>query len=121
MQGSEDARSFELIESLARAKRELARELEANLTQLREVLKESERIARQLEAVLQETQAPLEPAPGRGGRRDGGDAREGPELTGTLGQLLEPIVRGGGRHPRRFWLPRPTGDGKGTAARGPKK
>lgn len=145
MQGSEDARSLELIENLARAKRALARELEANLRQLRDVLKESERIARQLEAVLQETQAPLEPAAGgqgsQGGhgRQDGGGARRAPELTGTLAQLLGPVLQGGaagagdggaarqpgpardGRRPRRFRFPPPAGDGKGTAGQGQKK
>lgn len=142
MQGSEDARSLELIENLVRAKRELARELEANLKQLREVLKESERIARQLELVLQETQAPLESAPGaRGGTAGGGgNAGGGPELTGTLGQLLAPVLRAGAggangdgasggrgtardtmQPPRRFWFSRPAGGGKGTAARDPKK
>lgn len=49
--------SAQLIPALHQAKEELAKELEANLKQLKEVIVESNRVAKALESVLEEIQA----------------------------------------------------------------
>lgn len=49
--------SAQLIPALHQAKEELAKELEANLKQLKDVIAESNRVAKALESVLQEVQA----------------------------------------------------------------
>lgn len=62
--------SAEVLTALRAAKEELARELEANLKQLKSVLEETQRIQKEMEAVLKETQcAPSlqEQARGKGG------------------------------------------------------
>lgn len=62
----------EVITQLHAAKQELAKEMEANLKQLKSVLQETQRIAKDMEAVLQEAKA--EPSPQEQAR---GDSQKG--------------------------------------------
>lgn len=65
------ASACDFITRLHAAKEELADEMEANLKQLREVLKETKRIAEQMEAVLKEARCAPEPEkPGRKQREE---------------------------------------------------
>lgn len=70
-----------VVRHLAEAKEQVAWELEANLKQLREVLKESERLAKDMEAVLKEARTPIAPQPckGEGGRAEAGPGQKAGE------------------------------------------
>lgn len=50
----------DLAADLHKAKEEVARELEANLKQLKEVLRETEQIAKDMELVLHQAKAPVD-------------------------------------------------------------
>ncbi|HWI51503.1 MAG TPA: hypothetical protein VNT01_05100 [Symbiobacteriaceae bacterium] len=68
----------EVISQLHSAKQELAQELEANLKQLKAVLKETQRIAKDMEAVLKEAKAePSADELARGGGGGGGGGGNG--------------------------------------------
>lgn len=71
--------SGEVLTALRAAKEELAKELEANLKQLKSVLEETQRIQKQMEAVLKETQC----APSLEERAKG---KEGPPAEKRAGQ-----------------------------------
>ncbi len=88
--------AIEVVRQLARAKHQLARELEANLKQLREVLKETERIAGDMESVLKEAQSPTA-GRGNGGKHEQSQRRPDPEQ-GDFRRGAEPL-RGGDDRP----------------------
>ncbi|HEY3366236.1 MAG TPA: hypothetical protein VGK74_14375 [Symbiobacteriaceae bacterium] len=68
-----------VIASLHQAKQELAQEMEANLKQLKAVLKETQRIAKDMEAVLEESKSAWsgQPAGGKSGQSQATDKCEG--------------------------------------------
>ena len=79
LQGRPSQEPSRTVREMARLRQALAEELEANLTQLRTVIEESQRIARELEAVLQQTRlAPvaIPSFPSRRGRRQAGSDKK---------------------------------------------
>jgi hypothetical protein len=80
----------EVIAELHAAKQEIAKELEANLKQLKAVLKETQKIAKDMEAVLREAQAKPPEEEKATGDKSGGkqkqDAWEPPTLKKTKGK-----------------------------------
>lgn len=80
----------EVIAELHAAKQEIAKELEANLKQLKAVLKETQKIAKDMEAVLREAQAKPPEEENATGDKSGGkqkqDAWEPPTLKKTKGK-----------------------------------
>lgn len=80
----------EVIAELHAAKQEIAKELEANLKQLKAVLKETQKIAKDMEAVLREAQAKPPEEEKATGEKQGGkqkqDAWEPPTLKKTKGK-----------------------------------